>query len=134
MVLKGGGRGPTKIGVVPLSDARSERSAGTRLVALDYVWSGDTSVFSGVMNAPMVHAQLSSRLGRKNGGHFTRRAGNAGWSCWRRLRLCTPGSVPPSAEAPINLEYYRFNYQLSNEIHFSGLVSVLDAEVGLLRK
>jgi hypothetical protein len=27
---------------VPLSDARSERSAGgTRLVALDYVWSGD---------------------------------------------------------------------------------------------
>jgi hypothetical protein len=44
MVLKGGGRGPTKIGVVPLSDARSERSArGMRLVALDCVWSGDTS-------------------------------------------------------------------------------------------
>jgi hypothetical protein len=43
MVLKGGGRGPTKIGAVPLSDVRSERSAGgTRLVALDYVWSGDT--------------------------------------------------------------------------------------------
>jgi hypothetical protein len=42
MVLKGGGRGPTKIGAVSLSDARSERSGGTRLVALDYVWSGDT--------------------------------------------------------------------------------------------
>ena len=40
----------------------------------------------------------------------------------------------PSLKATINLEYYRFNYQLSNEINFSGLISVLDAEVGLLRK
>jgi hypothetical protein len=40
----------------------------------------------------------------------------------------------PSLKATINLEYYRFNYQLSNEINFSGLISVLDAEVELLRK
>lgn len=74
-------------------------------------------------------------LGRKNGGHFRRRAGNAGWSCWRRLRLLyTRLCSLPSVKATINLEYYRFNYQLSNEINFSGLISVLDAEVGLLRK
>jgi len=36
-------------------------------------------------------------------------------------------------KATINLEFYRLNYQLSNEINFSGLISVLDAAVGLLR-
>jgi hypothetical protein len=40
----------------------------------------------------------------------------------------------PVFEATINLEYYRFNYQLSNEINFSGLISVLDAEVWPLEK
>jgi hypothetical protein len=39
----------------------------------------------------------------------------------------------PSLKATINLEYYRFNYQVSNEINFSGLISVLNTEVGLLR-
>ena len=60
-------------------------------------------------------------------------------SCWVTI-LATSG-LPytrlcpyPSLKAIINLEYYRFNYQLSNEINFSGLISVLDAEVGLLRK
>ena len=33
-------------------------------------------------------------------------------------------------KATINLEYLRLNYQLSNKISFSGLISVLDAEVG----
>jgi hypothetical protein len=30
-------------------------------------------------------------------------------------------------KATINLEYYRFNYQLSNDINFSGLISAVDA-------
>jgi len=47
MVLKGGGRGPTKIGVVPLSDGAGEVYSGQnwrpdcRLLSSALVWRAD---------------------------------------------------------------------------------------------
>ena len=56
------------------------------------------------------------------------------WTCWVAIgdvwAAVHAALSLRSLKATINLEYYRFNYQLSNEINFSGLIFVLDAEVG----
>jgi hypothetical protein len=85
---------------------------------------------SGVMNVPMVHAlppaqpveENTALVGLVPGGHI----GDFWAAVHAALSL-------PSSKATINLEYYRLNDKLSNEISFSGVISVLDAEVGLLR-
>jgi hypothetical protein len=103
MVLKGGGRGPTKIGVVSLSDARSEQSArGMRLVALDYVWSSDKSIRVNLGCDERAHcARPSPRRGlrRKNGGNFGRCAGNAGGHVGDVCSCGTPALFPAFFES-----------------------------------
>ena len=122
--------------LVPLSDdagkVEAVREGVTRVIALDSVPFGDTSnpILSGVMNAPIVPGPAIVEACGENRALIGRRAG---WPYWRRLGCRTRALSLPSLKATINLEYYRFNYQLSNEINFSGLISVLDAEVGLLR-
>ena len=95
MVLKGGGRGPTKIGAVPLSDARSERSGGdaARRARLHLVRRYE--VFSGVMNSPMAHAPAlveawGGKTGDISGVVPAMPGGHVGDVCG----CCTPGSVP----------------------------------------
>jgi hypothetical protein len=132
MVLKGDAAVPQQAGLVPLSDdagkVEAVREGVTRIIALDYVPSGDKSnpILSGVMNAPIVPAPAIVEACGGNRALIGRRAG---WPYWRRLGWRTRGSVPTVLKAKINFEYCRFNYQLSNEINFSGLISVLDAEV-----
>ena len=104
----------------------------TWVIALDYVRSGGTSnpILSGVMNAPIDMPAIVEACG----GNRALIGRRAGWPYWRVCAAVHAALSVPSLKATINLEYYRLNYQLSNEINFSGLISVLDAEVGPLRK
>jgi hypothetical protein len=101
MVLKGDAAVPQQAGLVPLSDdagkVEAVREGVTRIIALDYVPSGDKSnpILSGVMNAPIVHARHLRGLWR-NRALIGRRAG---WPYWRRLDCRTRGSVPTVFES-----------------------------------
>ena len=92
MVLKGGAAVPQQAGLVPLSDdagkVEAVREGVTRVIALDYVPSGDKSnpILSGGMNAPIVPAPAIIEACGGNRALIGRRAG---WPCWRPLLLYT---------------------------------------------
>jgi NADPH:quinone reductase-like Zn-dependent oxidoreductase len=65
MVLKGGGRGPTKIGVVPLSDGAGEVAGIGEGVTRVRIWRSDCRLLSSAMVWRTDQARLLDRPARR---------------------------------------------------------------------